>query len=146
MWMNLGKESRKLEFTLYSKIAENMSVDYNINFVKVIKARIQELTDLMNEWEVERFLSGEVIFDEETLILEVHAAKYLEVDPKTLYRLRVKGVLSYTKNGRGVLYAIKDLREMLADGYVPSTKKTIEDVMLGHCKYVKKRDGIKADK
>ncbi len=119
-----------------------MSVEENIKYVKQIKTRIRELSDLMNGWEVEMFLSGEVPLDEETLILELHAAKYLDVDPKTLYRLRVDGVLAYAKRGRSVLYSVKDLRTMLANGYVPSTIKTIEDIILGHSEYVAKRGYI----
>ena len=120
-----------------------MNLEEKTKFVQEVKNKLYELTILVNNWEVESSMVGEIIIDEDTYITEYHAARFLDISQKTLNRRAKDGDLPYSKQGRTTMYKIKDLRVLLDNSYIKGTQKSIDDIILGHIRYVKQRNSAK---
>lgn len=123
-----------------------MSVEEKTKFIQAVKTRLEDLTALVNSWELESMLVGEIFIDEDTYITEYHAASYLDISQKTLGRHAKENNVPFSKEGRTTIYRIRDLREMLDKNYIKCTDKKIEDIILGHLKYAKQRNNLRANK
>lgn len=44
------------------------------------------------------------------------------------------------------MYKIKDLRVLLDNNYIKGTQKSIDDIILGHIRYVKQRNSAKINR
>ncbi len=124
----------------------SISAEQRLRLIADMKRKLSELTSIVESWEMEGFVIDGVLHDENSLIREQHVADYLDVTRKMLYRLRIAGKLAFTRVGVSPMYRIKDIRDMLSNGHLPNTEKTIEDVILGHIKYATKRSRTKANK
>ncbi len=123
-----------------------MNLEEKTKFVQEVKNKLYELTTLVNNWEVESSMVGEIIIDEDTYITEYHAARFLDISQKTLNRRAKDGDLPFSKQGRTTMYKIKDLRVLLDNNYIKGTQKSIDDIILGHIRYVKQRNSAKINR
>lgn len=120
-----------------------MSLKEKTKFMQEIKTKMRELTLLVENWEIERTLVGDIIIDENTYIREDLVANFLDIHPRTISRRAKDGELPYAKFGRTTMYKIKDIRKAIDKNYFKSTAKGIEDVILGYIRHVERRIATK---
>lgn len=123
-----------------------MTLEERTRYMQQVKVKVRELSLLLENWEMEQSLVGEILVDEDTYISQHLLAKYTEVTEKTIIRRSELYDIPYAKFGRHRMYKIKDIREAIDKNYLKSPNQMIEDIIIQYVADVKKRTNITAHK
>lgn len=123
-----------------------MNTEYREKFLTELKVKLLGVVELIDSCDIDDIAGIGLFGEDNDLIFEKDLARYLGVDPKTLYRLRIDGLVSYTRVGKFIKYKMCDVKDILDGGYVKKTTATIEEIKIQHKKDVTKRRYIATNK
>ncbi len=123
-----------------------MNTEYREKFLTELKVKLLGVVELIDSCDIDDIAGLGLFGEDNDLIFEKDLARYLGVDPKTLYRLRIDGLVSYTRVGKFIKYKTSDVKDILDSGYVKKTTATIEEIKIQYKKDVTKRRYIATNK
>ena len=89
---------------------------------------------------------GDIPISEDNVISEHRVCIYIDIHQRTMRRLRQRFKIPFFKEGRTIMYKVKDLRYALDSGIIDKADKSMEDIIIGHATYVRQRSLSSANK
>ena len=117
-----------------------------IEYIKELKSLVSSMSEIITLIEAEGFMFGDIPVNGDSFIPEHQVCRFLYISQKTMRRLRQKFKIPFFKEGKLIVYKLKDLQYALESGIIASTNKTIDDIIIGHTRYVRQRDATPANK
>ena len=115
------------------------NIDRKLEYIKEIKSLVCGISDIITIIETDSYMIGEIPISEENVISEHRVCIYIDIHQRTMRRLRQRFKIPFFKEGRTIMYKVKDLRYALDSGIINKTDKTMKDIIIGHAKYVRQR-------
>ncbi len=121
-------------------------LERNLGYMREIKSLLSNAYTLIGCLEAQGYLYQELPFNEEDYIAEYRLCEYIDISQRTMRRIRKDFNISYFKRGRLIMYKLDVIREAFDSGVISSTKVSMEDIIIGHAEYVRKRRNTKKNK
>ena len=115
------------------------NIDRKLEYIKEIKSLVCGISEIITIIETESYMIGEIPISEDNVISEHRVCIYIDIHQRTMRRLRQRFKIPFFKEGRTIMYKVKDLRYALDSGIINKTDKTMKDIIIGHAKYVRQR-------
>ena len=115
------------------------NIDRKLEYIKEIKSLVCGISEIITIIETESYMIGDIPISEENVISEHRVCIYIDIHQRTMRRLRQRFKIPFFKEGRTIMYKVKDLRYALDSGIINKTDKTMKDIIIGHAKYVRQR-------
>ncbi len=108
---------------------------------KELEAKIDAIADF-----VANSQTTDNINEDDIWVDSYEVCTFLKISEKTLQRLRVAGDITYSNIRGRYFYKISEIKRMLENRLIKSTKENLKDLVTNHKLYVKERRNIREDK
>ena len=108
---------------------------------KELEAKIDAIADF-----VANSQTADNINEDDIWVDSYEVCTFLKISEKTLQRLRVAGDITYSNIRGRYFYKISEIKRMLENRLIKSTKENLKDLVTNHKLYVKERRNIREDK
>ena len=122
------------------------SNEKKIEYIKELKSLLSNMNEIIALIEAEGVMFGDIPINGDSFIPEHQVCRFLYISQKTMRRLRQKFKIPFFKNGRVIVYRLKDIQYAIDNGIIINTNKSIEDIIIGYARYVRQRDATPANK
>ena len=108
---------------------------------KELEAKIDAIADF-----VANSQTADNINEDDIWVDSYEVCTFLKISKKTLQRLRVAGDITYSNIRGRYFYKVSEIKRMLENRLIKSTKENLKDLVTNHKLYVKERRNIREDK
>lgn len=108
---------------------------------KELEAKIDAIADF-----VANSQTTDNINEDDIWVDSYEVCTFLKISEKTLQRLRVAGDITYSNIRGRYFYKVSEIKRMLENRLIKSTKENLKDLVTNHKLYVKERRNIREDK
>lgn len=108
---------------------------------KELEAKIDAIADF-----VANSQTADNINEDDIWVDSYEVCTFLKISEKTLQRLRVAGDITYSNIRGRYFYKVSEIKRMLENRQIKSTKENLKDLVTNHKLYVKERRNIREDK
>lgn len=108
---------------------------------KELEAKIDAIADFLANSQ-----TTDNINEDDIWVDSYEVCTFLKISEKTLQRLRVAGDITYSNIRGRYFYKISEIKRMLENRLIKSTKENLKDLVTNHKLYVKERRNIREDK
>lgn len=118
--------------------------------MEVITLESQTFKDLMDKVNtIAKFVVNyqpKELNEEETWVDSYEVCTFLKISERTLQRLRTNGQISYSTISGKTYYTIAEIKRILNERLVRSSKESIENLIQSHQNYVEQRRSTRTNK